>query len=227
MNSKTLHLLLLDLRAQEKVPQNGIAVETMELSEGRAVPARAVADTGVGKQVRAILSHGELVSDEVIIPLLQARLAELAPNEGFLLDGFPRTPARALDEILADLNRPLNTVISLELGMAEAVNRLGGRRICHGNGPDEIIHISDEAAVARCIERGGLLVQRPDDLPNVIIRRLAVYHAQTEPLLGFYRPRRMSGTILTHQAQRKRSRVAFFHGDSRACRQLKMRMKLT
>ena len=72
--------------------------------------------------------------------------------------------------------------------------RLGGRRLCHGVSPEEIIHINDERAVAHCLERGGLLVQRPDDLPNVIVRRLAVHETETEPLVDYYHPRG-----ITHQ----------------------------
>jgi adenylate kinase len=126
-----------------------------------------------------------------MVEILAHWLSEIPPDKGFLLDGFPRTipQAQALDELLATLHRPLSAVINLRLTVSEAVYRLGGRRICYGNGPDEIIHINDEAAIARCLARGGLLVQRPDDLPNVIVRRLAVYEAETEPLLEYYRPR--------------------------------------
>ncbi len=200
MNPNRLHLLLFGPPGAGKSTQTELLLQQWRLvpiSTGALLRDQVAASTEIGKQVSAILSRGELVSDEIIIPLLRARLAALSPDEGFLLDGFPRniSQAQALDTILAELSRPLNAVISLELGMAEAVNRLGGRRICHHNGPDEIIHISDDNAVARCIERGGLLVQRPDDLPNVIIRRLAVYHAQTEPLINFYRPRGIARTI--------------------------------
>ncbi|TAH53113.1 MAG: adenylate kinase [Chloroflexota bacterium] len=200
MNSQPLHLLLFGPPGAGKSTQTEF-LETewkvAPISTGALLRAQVAAHSELGKQVSALLARGELASDEIIIPLLRARLAELSPDEGFLLDGFPRTipQAEALDKILTELNRPLDAVISLELGTTEAVNRLGGRRICHGNGPDEIIHINDEAAVARCIERGGLLVQRPDDLPNVIVRRLAVYQTQTEPLLNFYRPRGIVRTI--------------------------------
>jgi adenylate kinase len=200
MNSKPLHLLLFGPPGAGKSTQTEFLLQQWDLvsiSTGALLRAQVAQGTDVGKQVTAILSRGELAADEIVIPLLRARLAALAPTQGFLLDGFPRNipQAQALDKILAELKRPLDAAIFLELGMAEAINRLGGRRICHGGGPDEIIHIGDEAAVTRCIERGGLLVQRPDDLPNVIIRRLAVYHAQTEPLLNYYRPRGIARTV--------------------------------
>ncbi len=194
MNDRPIHLLLFGPPGAGKSTQTDYLLQHWNLvpiSTGALLRAQVARATEIGKQVSGILSRGELVADEIIIRVLRARLDALSPAQGFLLDGFPRnTPqAQALDQILHELHRPLHAAIFLELGMAEAINRLGGRRICHGGGADEIIHISDEAAVARCIERGGLLVQRPDDLPNVIIRRLAVYHAQTEPLLNFYRPR--------------------------------------
>ena len=87
------------------------------------------------------------------------------------------------------LPRPLTAVVKLNLTVSEAVYRLGGRRTCYGVEPEEIIHINDEDAVSRCLERGGLLVQRPDDLPNVIVRRLTVHETDTEPLMEFYKPR--------------------------------------
>lgn len=194
MPNTPLHLLLFGPPGAGKSTQTQFLLQQWNLvpiSTGALLRHQVASGTAIGRQVSAILSRGELAPDEIIIPLLRARLEALSPGEGFLLDGFPRTipQALALDEIVAQLKRPLTSVISLELGLTEAVNRLGGRRICHGKGPDEIIHINDEKAVARCIERGGLLVQRPDDLPNVIVRRLAVYHTLTEPLLNFYRPR--------------------------------------
>lgn len=177
------------------------------ISTGKLLREQIAAGTQVGLRVRDVLARGELVDDALMIEILRAWLTEIPRDTGFLLDGFPRTipQAQALDQILDTLHRPLSAVIELHLSVSEAVHRLGGRRICYGNGPDEIIHINDEAAIARCLERGGLLVQRPDDLPNVIVRRLAVYEAETEPLINYYRARGIAHHV---DASGERAQVA-------------------
>ena len=167
------------------------------VSTGKMLREEIAAATPLGLQVRDVLARGELVDDELMIATVRTWLAALSPDKGFLLDGFPRTraQAQALDAMLGELGRPLTAVVNLELTVSEAVYRLGGRRICYGAEPEEIIHINDEAAVSRCLQRGGLLVQRPDDLPNVIVRRLAVHEADTEPLMAFYVPRGIGHNI--------------------------------
>ena len=161
------------------------------VSTGQLLRGEVAAGTPLGQQVRPLLARGELVPDPLMVAIIRNWLAALPPDQGFLLDGFPRTiaQAQALDTVLAEQQRPLTAVITLDLPISEAVYRLGGRRICHGADPEEIIHIDDAGAVERCLARGGLLVQRPDDLPQVIQRRMAVYEAATEPLLAFYEPR--------------------------------------
>ena len=177
------------------------------ISTGKLLREQIAAGTPIGLRVRDVLARGELVDDALMIEILRNWLADIPRDTGFLLDGFPRTipQAQALDEILGALQRPLSAVIDLHLSVSEAVHRLGGRRICYGNGPDEIIHINDEAAIARCLERGGLLVQRPDDLPNVIVKRLAVYEAETEPLITYYRARGIAHRV---DASGERAQVA-------------------
>ena len=162
----------------------------VSLSTGKMLREEAAAGTELGLKVRELLGRGELVDDETMIATIRKWLESLPPDKGFLLDGFPRTipQAEALDEILEELERPLTGIVNLKLSVSEAVYRLGGRRICYGAGPEEIIHINDEEAVNRCLARGGLLVQRADDLPNVIVKRLNVYEGETEPLLAYYRP---------------------------------------
>ncbi len=166
-------------------------------STGRALREAVAKGTEIGRQVRDVLARGELVGDEIMIKGIRMWLTGLPADQGFLLDGFPRTiaQAEALDALLDELGRPLTTVVKLHLTISEAVYRLGGRRTCYGVEPEEIIHINDEDAVSRCLERGGLLVQRPDDLPNVIVRRLTVHETDTEPLMEFYKPRGIAHTV--------------------------------
>jgi adenylate kinase len=167
------------------------------ISTGQMLRDEVAIRTPLGLQVRDLLARGELVDDTMMIATIRSKLEDLPKDQGFLLDGFPRTipQAEALDSMLHDLGRPLTSVIKLQLSVSEAVYRLGGRRLCYGTETEEILHINDEAAVARCLHRGGLLVQRPDDLPNAIVHRLSVYDAETEPLLEFYQPRGISHTL--------------------------------
>jgi adenylate kinase len=195
-----LHILLFGPPGAGKSTQTTLLTRRwpiVAVSTGKMLREEIAAGTTLGRQVRDILARGELVDDTLMVATIHTWLAALPPDRGFLLDGFPRTiaQARALDAILDALQRPLTAVINLELTVSEAVYRLGGRRICYGADPEEIIHINDEAAVARCLARGGLLVQRPDDLPNVIVRRLSVHEADTEPLMAFYEPRGIAHTI--------------------------------
>jgi adenylate kinase len=100
--------------------------------------------------------------------------------------------------MLADIHRPLDAVISLEIGEDEAVRRLGGRRICAGGGEPFTLHIDDAEAVGRCRARGGQLTQRDDDAPEIVLERLRVYEHQTEPLIDFYRQRGILTPINAH-----------------------------
>lgn len=120
--------------------------------------------------------------------VLRARLETLDPDQGILLDGYPRTMRQALGlaAMLADCDRVLHMVIAINVADDEVVRRLSGRRICEGAGEPFPVHIDDLASIMRCRERGGRLVQRDDDRPDVVRQRLAAYHRQTAPLIAYY-----------------------------------------
>ena len=122
-----------------------------------------VARTPLGLEVEPILAAGALVPDELTIGVIRERLDEDDAEKGFVLDGFPRniTQAEALDELLDDLGRPLDAVLELQVPDETCLERLLGR--------------ADEE-------------RRVDDTPEVIGRRLAIYHEETEPLVGHYLP---------------------------------------
>ncbi|CAA9241908.1 MAG: Adenylate kinase [uncultured Chloroflexia bacterium] len=147
--------------------------------------------TALGLLANGYFKKGTLLPDEVMIAVMTERLRAVPHARGVLLDGFPRTEAQAeaLDEILEPLGRRLTSVIALGLSDQEAVHRLGGRRMCEGLGDPFPLHIDDTESVNACLRLGGRIVTRHDDEPEVILERLRVYDAETEPLLGFYERR--------------------------------------
>jgi len=159
------------------------------IATGERLRAEMAAGSELGRAAAAFVERGALVPDALIDDVLRAALDGVAPSQGFLFDGYPRNPhqAQVLDALLAERGRPLTVVLALELPDAEILHRLGGRRLCTGAGEPWTLHLDDTAAVERCRAQGGTLEQRDDDRPEVVARRLAVYHAETEPLLAHYR----------------------------------------
>jgi adenylate kinase len=158
------------------------------ISTGQRLRAEIKAHTSLGRGVAAYLEHGDLVPDSLMDRLLRACLETLEPENGFLLDGYPRTMVQALglDGTLADYGRRLDRVIALDVTDEEVVRRLSGRRMCEGAGEPFPVHVDDLASMMRCRERGGHLAQRDDDRPEIVRQRLTVYHQQTQPLLDYY-----------------------------------------
>jgi len=159
------------------------------IATGERLRAEMAAQSALGRAAAAFVERGALVPDGLMDGLLRAALDAVPPAQGFLFDGYPRNPhqAEVLDALLAERGRPLTAVLALGVPDREILRRLGGRRLCTGSGEPWTLHVDDAAAVARCRAQGGSLVQRDDDRPEVITQRLAVYRAQTEPLLAHYR----------------------------------------
>ena len=130
--------------------------------------------TELGRRVEPILQAGELVPDELTVALIRERLSRPDAERGFVLDGFPRNLAQAeeLDALLADLGKRLDAVLFLDL--------------------------DDETALARALGRGHI-DGRNDDTPDVIERRLALYHEQTQPLVEYYRARDLLVPVLAER----------------------------
>src|SRR5699024_5329745 len=144
---------------------------------------------------KSILDAGELVPDELTNAIVRVRLEQIAAEktqgdvQGALFDGFPRTEpqARALDEILADQGEQLTAVVEIDVPRDKLIARLAGRRTCESCGT--VYHVeSDPPTIEGVCDRcGGKLVQREDDTPDAIRRRLALYDEMTAPLLSYYR----------------------------------------
>lgn len=158
------------------------------ISTGALLRAEIRARTRLGRSVEQLLDQGELAPDSLMDRVLRASLEALDPDQGILLDGYPRTMRQALGltGMLADYRRTLHAVVAIEVADDEVVRRLSGRRICEGAGEPFPVHIDDLSSLMRCRERGGTLMQRDDDRPEVVRQRLTVYHQQTVPLIEYY-----------------------------------------
>jgi adenylate kinase len=154
------------------------------LSTGDLLRAAVAARTPLGLEAEGHMSAGRLVPDEIVLRILNDRLAAPDARAGFLLDGFPRNLAQA--EKLEAIT-PVDVVVAFELPAAQLVERLSGRRVCPTCQSVYNLASSPPRVAGRCDRDGAELVQRPDDRPEAIRTRLAVYAEQTAPLLEHYR----------------------------------------
>jgi len=144
--------------------------------------------TDLGKKAKEYMDQGNLVPDEVTIGIVKERLAKDDCKKGFLLDGFPRTiaQAEALEELTADLNRTIDYCIHVDVPEEKLVERLTGRRICPTCGTTYHVVYNPPKTEGICDKDGSQLIQRDDDQPETVKKRLAVNVEQTQPLLDFY-----------------------------------------
>jgi adenylate kinase len=159
------------------------------LSTGDLLRAAVQDSTELGLKARQYMDIGELVPDDIIVGLLDEKLAAGALNGGCILDGFPRTmpQAQALDTLFGRAGRQIDNALVLLVDDDEIIKRLSGRRYCTQcqAGYHDSFHRPKVAGI--CDACGGTLARRPDDEPEVIKHRLAVYRAQTRPIEGYYR----------------------------------------
>lgn len=201
-------------------PGAGKGTQAKRIEEEFGIPQLATGDiirlaikegTEWGRKAESFVREGQLVPDEVVIGIVKDRLSRDDVRRGFILDGFPRTlrQAEALEEMLQELGITIDAVLYFDIPAEELVRRLSARRVCENcQAPYNLISSpphNDEI----CDRCGGKLVQRPDDAPEVIRKRLAVYEEQTKPLVEFYAKRGLlrvvpsSGTIEETYAQVK------------------------
>jgi adenylate kinase len=198
-----LNLILLGAPGAGKGTQAERVAEDFNLPlivTGDLLRAAVQQGTELGRQAKGYMDRGELVPDEVIIGVILERVDAEEARDGFLLDGFPRTvgQAEALEEALGRLDRRLTAALYLDVPDEEVVRRLSGRRMNPRTG--RVYHVELDPPRVEGIddEDGTPLVQRDDDKPETIRRRLEVYHQQTAPLVDFYEERgllrRVDGT---------------------------------
>lgn len=172
----------------------GPELNLVKVATGDLFRAAIAAGNELGQKVEAILARGDLVPDDLTNAIVRERLAEIARAkaagevEGALFDGFPRTAAQAeaLDQILADHDDRVTVVIELQVDPEKLVDRLSKRRVCANCGAVYNLEADPPAVAGVCDRCGGALVQRDDDKPEPIRRRLALYAEQTAPLLTYY-----------------------------------------
>ena len=153
--------------------------------------------TPMGLQAKACMDGGQLVPDSVVVGIVKDKLAEPACANGFLLDGFPRTVAQA-EELAAMLKGgglQLDRVINVSVPREDIVRRLTGRRSCPKCQAVFHVEFAPPKRAGYCDRCGGELVQRSDDTRETVENRLAVYEAQTAPLIAFYRDRGLLSEI--------------------------------
>ena len=157
------------------------------ISTGNILRAAVKAGTPIGLKAKSYMDAGKLVPDEVIIGIIQERLAESDCAGGFILDGVPRTIAQA--EALEEHGIVFDHVISLEISDEAIVERMDGRRVCGHCGTPFHLSTNPPRQAGVCDLCGGALIERNDDKPETVRARLEVYHQETEPLKEFYSKR--------------------------------------
>jgi adenylate kinase len=153
--------------------------------------------TEIGKQVQAIMDAGGLVTDDVTNAMVKERLSRPDLAKGFILDGYPRTTAQAefLEQLLKTLGRSITRALSYEVDPEVLVERMSGRRSCPKCGAVYHVTQSPPKRDGYCDRDDAGLVQRDDDKPETVKKRLQEYSAKTEPLRRFYRDRKLLAEI--------------------------------
>lgn len=159
-----------------------------QISTGDILRAAVKEGTALGLKAKEFMDAGALVPDEVVIGIVAERLLAADCDNGFILDGFPRTVAQAdaLQGNLAQMGKQLDRVLSLKVDAEALVIRLTGRRTCKDCGKGYHLSYDPPRQEGRCDACGGELFQRDDDREETIRKRLAVYDEQTSPLIDYY-----------------------------------------
>lgn len=170
------------------------------ISTGEMLRANVKEGTELGRRAQEFMDAGDLVPDELIVAMVADRLQQDDAQDGFILDGFPRTieQAGALDKQLADLGRRVTAALLIDVPDDEVIRRLAGRRVCVKTGHNYHVEFDPPKRDGVCDQDGSRLIQRDDDQPDVIRNRLRVYHEKTAPLIDYYDEqglmRRIDGT---------------------------------
>ena len=182
-----MNLILLGAPGAGKGTQAEIICEKLSIpaiSTGNIIRESLKNGTEMGLKAKAYMDEGKLVPDDVVIGIIRERLSEDDCQNGFILDGFPRTIPQA--EALDQMGIVIDRVISIEVPDDKIAARMAGRRVCLKCGASYHTEYKKPAKEGICNACGSELVQRKDDAPETVLERLHVYHEQTEPLKGYY-----------------------------------------
>ncbi len=163
------------IKEKYKIPQ---------ISTGDMLRAQIKAGTELGMKAKAIMDAGGLVSDDIIIGMVQARLKEDDCKNGYLFDGFPRTIPQA--EAMKAAGVPIDFVVEIDVPDEEIIKRMSGRRVHVASGRTYHVVFNPPKVAGKDDVTGEDLIQRDDDQEDTVKKRLDVYHAQTEPLVKYY-----------------------------------------
>lgn len=171
-------------QAKDLVNKYGIP----QISTGDILRKNLAEKTPLGLEAKKFMDAGGLVPDSVVIGIVKERLKEADCKTGYILDGFPRTVPQAeeLDKALAEMNTPLDKVLSIEVQDEELVKRLSGRRTCRSCQEGYHVMFKAPKVADKCDKCGGELYQRDDDKEDAIKNRLVVYQSSTAPLIAYY-----------------------------------------
>jgi adenylate kinase len=187
-------------------PGSGKGTQAKKLMADRNIPQISTGDmlreavvngTRFGLKAKAVMDAGNLLPDEVVLGIISERLVKVDAEDGFILDGFPRTKQQSLDleNLLDQMGAPLDTAVLMDVDFDILMKRLTGRRTCSITGKLLNIYLSSQEELDECTNAGGQLVHREDDNEDTIGNRLSVYRENTEPLIDFYRDRQKLVTI--------------------------------
>src|SRR5262245_22485834 len=187
-------------------PGSGKGTQAQRLQKDYGLPQvstgdllrRAVADkTPLGLKAKAVMDAGELVSDQIVLGMIEERIARPDAAKGFILDGYPRNGKQAedLEAVLAKRGQKIDAAVLMDVDFDILLKRLTGRRTCSKTGQVLNIYFSRPEELEACRKAGGELLQRDDDNEATIRNRLQVYERQTAPLVEHYQKRGLLKTV--------------------------------
>jgi adenylate kinase len=179
-------------------PGSGKGTQAKLLAEKYKIPQVSTGDllrtavssgSDLGRKAKAAMDGGQLVSDDIVLGIIQERLSKPDAKPGFVLDGFPRNipQAQALDAMLARLGQPLQLALLVDVDPQVLMKRITGRRTCGQCGAIYNVYFSPTKTQGKCNKCGGSVTQRSDDNEDTVRKRLAVYEEQTAPLVSYYK----------------------------------------